>query len=106
MLLVVKRHCLVDEQLGLGPVVGQDNEEFIFHYVIDPFGQRVLVTVVAVGHQATQLVLVQGHLIGIRGVLATAVGIMDGADWVRAGPAVPCNRWCAGSMTRLRYIVP
>ena len=86
-LLVVEVHGLVDEQAGLGQVIGEHEEEFVFEDAVDPLGQRVLVAVGAVGHRAAQLRLAQGRLVGIGGVLAAAVGVVDGADGGPAGPA-------------------
>jgi len=39
--LVVEVHGLVDEQVGLGQVIGEDAQEFVFQNAVDPFGQRV-----------------------------------------------------------------
>ena len=85
--LVVAVHGLVDEQAGLGPVVGEHEEEFVFEHAIDPLGQRVLVAIVAVGHRAAQLGLVQGRLVGIGGILAAPVGVVNAPGGGPAGPA-------------------
>ena len=80
-------HGLVDEQTRLGQLVGEDKEEFVFQEAVDPFGQRVLVAIVAVGHRAAPLRLVQGRLGGIGGVWTAPVGGMDAAGRSGCGPA-------------------
>ena len=86
---VVEVHGLVDEQAGLGQVVGQHEETFVFEDAVDPFGQRVLVAIVAIGCGAAQFGLVQGRLVGIGGVLAAPVGMVNGSR--RARPPAPCT---------------
>ena len=90
--LVVAVHGLVDEQAGLGPVVGEHEEEFVFEDAIDPFGQRVLVAIAAVGHRAAPFRFLLGRLVGIGGILAalpgtTPVRIVDAAGGGLAGLA-------------------
>ena len=71
--LVVQLYGLVDEQSGLGQVVGQHEEEFVFEDAVDPLGKRVLIAIVSVGHRAAQLRFLQGCLVGVGGVLAAPV---------------------------------
>nr|GFB17219.1 hypothetical protein [Tanacetum cinerariifolium] len=86
-LLIVEMHGLPHEQAGLGQVVGQHEEEFIFENTVDALGQCVLVAVVAVGHGAAQRSLTQGRLVGIRAVLTAPVGVVDTARGRRPGLA-------------------
>ena len=86
-LLVAEVHGLVGWQEGLGQVVGQHEEKFVFEDAVDPFGQRVLVAIVAIGCGAAQFGLVQGRLVGIGGVLAAPVGMVNGSR--RARPPAP-----------------
>ena len=49
LLLVVTVNSLVDEQAGLGQVVGEHRKKFVFENAVNPFGERVLLAIIAVG---------------------------------------------------------
>jgi hypothetical protein len=52
-------------------------QEFVLENAIDPFGQGILITVVAVGHRADQSVFLVNSLVLMGAVLDAAVGMMD-----------------------------
>jgi hypothetical protein len=76
-LLVVDAHGLFDHFGSLFEVGGTLQQEFALENAVDPFGQGILITVVAVGHRAAQAVAPMNVLIVGRAILNPAIGVMD-----------------------------
>lgn len=93
--LVVEVGRLVDEPAGLGLVVGKYQAPFVLADAVAPFSQRVQVAIVAAGHRATQLDLVQsGPAPG--GVPAQMEVVAADASGQRIGDQAQVHRALAG----------
>jgi hypothetical protein len=76
-LLVVDAHGLFDHFGSLFEVGWTLQQEFALENAVDPFGQGILIAVVAVGHRAAQAVAPMNVLIVGRAKLNPAIGVMD-----------------------------
>ena len=71
------RSLLVVDAHGLFEVGGTLQQEFALEDAVDPFGQGILIAVVAVGHRAAQVIAPMDVLIVGRAILDPAIGVMD-----------------------------
>lgn len=72
-LRVIDLHCLSRHLPDLSQVSWATKQEFAFEYPVDPLRQRILITVVAVGHGAGQAMLGVDILVAVRAVLDTPI---------------------------------